>query len=344
MKDSHEETNFNLQDLMDLIEEESKESKKRNRERRKLGIPNPDDLFFMPEISIDLDEDEDREESKELYYNKVHEGQDNNPGIKLSKYLKDLTQVKNSESRKNLERRFNMTSSELMEELNSISPRSYDEVNRLNFYICNILLSMRDIAPRRRNMRPTASISIDGWDETVTNFNRDVQIFDLEWIRRKYPDHRATRRFDNLFLHVMKSKEFDYSHAFRVASSNLTAEKKAQFMALTFEMQIETVVIKTKNVKKMLSRIEQKIDGVRLDLIDAATQNPHRGAKLISNLEDRLNIWRSAYLTLSRSPTAMADIYKLLSGEKITPSNFMKKLKSTNEALAEVDSKFLISL
>ena len=70
MKDSHEETNFNLQDLMDLIEEESKESKKRNRERRKLGIPNPDALFFMPEISIDLDEDEDREESKELYYNK----------------------------------------------------------------------------------------------------------------------------------------------------------------------------------------------------------------------------------------------------------------------------------
>lgn len=340
MKDSHEETNFNLQELMDFIEEESRESKKRNRERRKMGIPNPDDLFYMPEISIDLDEDE--EESNELYYNKVHEGEDNNPGIKLSKYLEDLTRVRNPESRKKLERRLNLTSEELMEELNSISPNTYDEVSRVNFYICNILLSMRDIAPRRRNMRPTASMSGEGWDEAVTNFNRDVQIFDLEWIRRKYPDHRATRRFDNLFLHVMKSKEFDYSHAFRVASSNLTAEKKAQFMALTFEMQLETVVIKTKNVKKRLKRMEQQIDNVRLDLINAASRNPCRGKKLINYLDERLDIWRSAYLTPGRSPSAMAEIYGLLTGTKITASNFMKKLKSTNEALTEVDSKFII--
>lgn len=340
MKDSHEETNFNLQELMNLIEEESRESKKRNRERRKMGIPNPDDLFYMPEISIDLDEDE--EESNELYYNKVHEGEENNPGIKLSKYLEDLTRVRNPESRKKLERRLNMTSEELMEELNSISPSTYDEVSRVNFYICNILLSMRDIAPRRRNMRPTASMSGEGWDEAVTNFNRDVQIFDLEWIRRKYPDHRATRRFDNLFLHVMKSKEFDYSHAFRVASSNLTAEKKAQFMALTFEMQIETVVIKTKNVKKQLTRMEQQIDSVRLDLINAASRNPSRGDKLIKWLEVRLNIWRSAYLTPGKSPKAMTEIYSLLTGTKITSGNFMKKLKSTNEALTEVDSKYII--
>ena len=332
-------------EITEFEAERMKESRKAHQERRKLGLPNPDDLFSVPPERIEVSgDDEDYENDLNAFYGKVRLVEKDNPGIKLSKYLEDLTMVKNPSSREKLENYSSMSTTELLGKLNSISPHSYTNPDRIEFYICNILLSMRGVAPRWRKMHPPAAIDGVLWKDEATKFNRDVQIFDLEWIRRKYPKHRPSSRFENLFLHVMKSQEFDYSHASRVASAIFTAEKKASFMSMTFDMQLETVVIKSKGMKNKLVTKLRHMEEVRLDLINAANKNRNRGSKLIKYLDDRLDVWLSAALSESRSPSAMVDVYKMMTGKTITTHSYMKKLKSNNEALTEVGSKFLIDI
>ncbi|MDO8826804.1 hypothetical protein [Methylophaga sp.] len=319
----------------------TKKRKKLARERKKKGLPNPDNLFVMPPEHL-RNEMLDEEKDSRVLYGKIPEGEDSNPGIKLSKYLDDLTLVEASVTKATLVKYSDMGTIELMEKINSVSPLTYNKRNRLEFYICNILLSKRGIAPRWRKMQPTGPMIDSDWLESITNFNRDVQVFDFEWIRRKYPEHKTTTRFNKLFRHVMKSQEFDYSHAYRVAASSITAEKKAKYMGVTYEMELETVVIKSKAVKSKLLTKERHVDEVRTDLLNAARKNPHRGGKLLAVIEQRLELWLSAVITETNSASTMAATYKAMTGKNITVSNYMKRLKATNAALNEVGSKFVL--
>lgn len=345
----HEDRELTFEEMMKALDPSDEEIREARNERRrearrakKMGLA-PKKIFELP-TAEKRDEELPLEKDPNVLYGRVHSGDDKNPGIKLIAYLDAPASILNPRIRSTIEKYLNKSPAELMDILADISPLTYNKEERLHFYICNILLSKMGVAPRWRSMQRTASNYGEEWIDEVTNFNRDVQVFDLEWIRRQYPEHKVRSNFEGLFKHVMKSPVFDFSHAYCVASSTLTAQKKSLYLNLTDDMQTETVVIKMKNIKRRLSRLDNNLLDVRNDLIRAARKNRHRGKKLIDVIDDRLSIWLSAIVTEGISPTAMAETYMKMTGNKIDAARYMKRLLSTNDALREVASKFVVPL
>jgi len=221
---------------------------------------------------------------------------------------------------------------------------SKNSIERLYFYTLNIKLSELGIAPRWRMInKPHQRPKNSPWTVEEIQYNRDMQVFDMEWIHRQYKNHKAVTRFEGLFEKLLTDDQFDYGLAHIIAAAELTASEKAKLFRLRDHMKAEMMVFRDKSIERKHQKLMDNLDEVESDLRSAAHHNRRRGDKLLSNLSDWLNVWLSAAMTIGKSESLRIENYKRVTGNDINRSTFRSKLKAINEALREVGSRHVLS-
>lgn len=233
------------------------------------------------------------------------------------------------------------TTDELLILLHMIKPSFLRQVSirRLAFYLVNIKLSELGIAPRWRGMNTLPFIAGRVWEVGELRYMRDMQVFDMEWVYRKYPKHRVVGGYNGIITKLMKCEQFDFADAHMIAAAHMKSEKKAKLFKLTKDMMNEMAVLRDKRADRKNHNLMKKLEEVEADIVLAAHRNPCRGKKLLRVLDERLKLWQSEDMTDSSSPSVMIENYQKMTGQILNRSSFKSKLESLNDALHEVGSK-----
>lgn len=296
--------------------------------------------FIHPDENEARDWLEDDEDPTHLY-GKLGISDEDNPGISLATYFKPVSPASDAISEKIISL-METDTSQLQDMLAQIDPLTYDSNKRDELYMVSLVLSYRGVAPRWREYKRVFVEGFENEDLPQLVYSRDIQLFDLEWLRRTYPSHKPSKQMNGLYLALTDSEEFDFRHAFLIASSKFTAAEKSKRLRLSEAMQMDNFVIRSGAVDRRVKSLEKALDDVYADLLQASHKNRRRGIKLERVIPDRLNVWLSAELTYGNSVSVMAEQYQKITGKKISPSSFRKRLKATNKALLEVGSRQFI--
>ncbi|GLQ00104.1 hypothetical protein GCM10007891_19570 [Methylophaga thalassica] len=229
--------------------------------------------------------------------------------------------------------------------LEKISSTNYGESERKEFFMINYRLSCLGVAPRWRGMIRDSHY----WrnKKTVTpaqtSYLQDTQIFDLEWLHRRYREHRVDTSWNGVFEGIFSTEKFDTKKATLIAGMSMTPEKKVRYLMLTPDMQKELFMLRTKKTEAFIKGLIEKSLQVRLDLLTAARRNRRRGKRMTDNLQRREDLWIASNLIPGSSLNMIIDNYEMMTGERLKPSNCQRIQKSINAALSEVGSKYVHS-
>lgn len=227
-----------------------------------------------------------------------------------------------------------------------ISPASYDEKARRNFVIFNYRLSCLGVAPRWRGIQRDSFFKVGGHEITPQQkaFMRDVQVFDMEWIHRRYRGHQVNTTWDGVMEGIFTSDQFDTKKAAIIAEMEIKPSKKCDYLMLNAHMQRELHMLRTKETDTFMASLMEKSLSVENDLRYCAQRNRYRGKKLLQNLEVRVNLWIATTLSESGPLSVIMDNYKIMTGRCLTKANCQRILNTLNDALAEVGSKHVLNL
>jgi hypothetical protein len=275
-------------------------------------------------------------------YGKFDEEQKDNFGDRIAAYFKGDVIPRSERTTDAIERISKIQTPRLKEFLSQIEPSFGDKKKgrRILFYLINLELSKRGVAPRWRGMIKPVPDRKGDWDEDKSRYLRDMQVMDMQWLHSHYPGHRVVSSYDGIFKKLQASSDFDYSQAHMIAAAEFTSSKKAEIFKLTKDMQAEMSVLKDRKIENRQIRVLKRSEEVETDLVLAANRNPRRGKKLLKVIQDKKALWLSAMMTDSNSESVMIDNYKKLTGMSINRSTFRTKFNSLNDALKEVGSKY----
>ena len=230
------------------------------------------------------------------------------------------------------------------QELAAISPLNYDESARDMFILMNYRLSCIGIAPRWRGI--VRDRHLKSSKREVTEYQkaylRDIQTFDLEWVFRRYHGHQVDETWNEIFKGIFSKESFDTRQASLIAGMSLRPAMKVEYLMLTPEMQKELFMLRTKENDRYVQSLIAKSKRVRVDLLSAAQRNRRRGSKLMQNLQRRIDLWIAANMIHGGSLISTIETFALMTGENISPSNCKRLLKTMNEALMEVESRYVL--
>ncbi len=233
---------------------------------------------------------------------------------------------------------------EIKNHLASISHNNYDDKRRRGFFILNIMLAERGIAPRWRGIvrdRHYRS-KTDDISEQHKKYLRDIQTLDLHWLFRRHNGHDVDETWNGEFFGVLSGEMFNTKQASIVAAIEMKPATKARYLQLTPDMERELQIIRSAETNKAVTKLIDQQKKVKIELITAANRNRKRGSKLTDNLQRRLDLWLAAKLIPNASIAIVIENYRMICGETLSLSNCKRLITSTNGALDEVGSKNLI--
>lgn len=273
-------------------------------------------------------------------YNLINEEAEDFIGTLLNKKNNNVTLAEYLASRKTL------TVEDCKRFIANISAVNYDEETRKRFVAYNFRLSCLGVAPRWRGIQRDRYFKVGGDDVTSQQktFMRDVQVFDMEWIHRRYRGHLVDTSWNGAFEGIFTSAQFDTKKAAIIAEMEIKPSKKCDYLMLSTDMQHELHMLRTRETDTLIESLLQKSRRVENDLRLSAQRNKKRGKKLLKKLGVRTDLWIAANLSDGVGLSVIMDNYTIMTGKHLTRSNCHRLLKSLNQALEEVGSKYVLNL
>tara|TARA_R110001599_G_scaffold169141_3_gene358995 strand:+ start:267 stop:1460 length:1194 start_codon:yes stop_codon:yes gene_type:complete len=238
-----------------------------------------------------------------------------------------------------------LTVSRCKELLSLIHPESYNDKQRKQFVGLNYRLSHLGVAPRWRGINRDGHYKFSKRERTPEQeaFLRDVQVFDMEWIHKRYHGHLVDTSWNGTMEGIFTSENFDSKKSAIISEMAITPAKKADYLMLTSDMQKELMMLRTKKVDDLIRGLLDQSKRVHNDLMNCARRNKRKGKKLMENLPVRVDLWLASKLNPGGSMAMLIETYRLITGTQLTKSNCQRLLLSLNDSLNEVNSKYVLN-
>lgn len=238
-----------------------------------------------------------------------------------------------------------MTVEHCKERLSTITSEHYDEKARGQFVILNHRLSHLGVAPRWRGINRDERYKHSKRERTPEQeaFLRDVQVFDMEWVFKRYHGHLVNSSWHGAMEGIFTSDTFNSKQAAIIAEMAITPAKKADYLMLTSDMQKELFMLRSKETDDFIRGLLDQSMRMRNDLRTSAKRNRRRGQKLEENIQVRVDLWLASKLIPGSSIAMTLETYQLMTGAQLTRSNCQRIIRSMNDSLKEVGSKHVLS-
>lgn len=188
----------------------------------------------------------------------------------------------------------------------------------------------------RRGIPPCFRLSHLSRTNYTTDQTYDLFLADVRWLRRQYPDHPKSVKYERYRQSFDgNEKKFDAAAEYIFYKGKRPFWHIVRSMKLTEAMQFECwllksapVALRNQTTHEMRDSIFKALHG-SLEAVRRTKTFTDENAKV--TCQRRLNLWVCQRMT--NGPTKIGNLYERMTGEKITPQTAARQLEIINEVL-----------
>lgn len=172
----------------------------------------------------------------------------------------------------------------------------------------------------------------------------DLMVYDLRWLRRWYPDHARSVRYQRCKVLLTGSdKAFHREAEYMFYVGRRPAWKMVASLSLSENQQLDCYLLRSAPVKKrdMATQVirEQVFYALEADMKAVRRTKAFTEDDAHATLLRRQQLWLCSRMVGNGSPTEIAERYQQLTGQQITRQAVAKQLAKVDRALSRIGMK-----